>query len=910
MVLTLFALPLLLMSAIYLRIFIIISRHQKDRRVNHERSILTRGVIDTVGSIGTAAVVNLPELIAKTDAVRCAACAAQALRDDDDPTVSILSETSEEATARRPNQTDDGLTLDQVGAEAPDGSSAAGNPIKWNIIDRDSVTGTDYDHLKRSVSNWSQSSSVSPSSIALDQQQGSAMANLAASLRKTNDKDQSESLCLTYLSDAIETYGQQSSSSIGDGRNFDGDNPTSQQCSSRDWQASYNHSCDQYNGKTQATMEKNKIMVQDNSSRVKLHSTLELKSRARNEPPIGDNADKLITDHDISNDTGIHKRKDNVAQEDEETNLDLRKPAPQESGGPVTKTVSLAGSYTDARGGLVSSASLKARRSGSSRSNKKDSKAPLEGQLSLGAAGSGFNGGGGGSKREPQLLTLPDQSRRLAGKQQARCRFHKAEKHFSFDQQPQQKGQQQQQQQSQQQSSSGRLGLQQSSLVATAQSSPIRDCTCGNKLRQFNAKLSRSNTIGDHANNVLLNYKFNTRTMVTTSDSQRSSISSAFKPSSIRSKLRRSPTSGSLGANIQADYRSSNNHARQLNNSTTTNVTANSSIYEPQRRHIHASATPQTNTKALITTLLILGTYFISYVPAIIYQVLTCVDYCPYPLYTLSFSRRVLLGAMTTLLLIAKSIIDPFIYSYRMSEIQMAINRYLSKRKSKSSMAASMQASQRLTAASCFNNNNNNNPQNNPNQNDLNKPTSSPKILNGANSDRTRPLIQSSTVLKLSSQPKSSQTAPLKNSEPKASDQVTASGIRPTSAVYSKIELSTNRDVINPTNDPLNTQQTRDENIESEMLALDGGRGKEAPGGLDNEANTSKGLTGAQSSLSSTDRFRLTVNDNSDIVDEQTSLISSVAACNGRPKIFIKNDSYSPQANQPLKSKGLICDDI
>lgn len=151
-----------------------------------------------------------------------------------------------------------------------------------------------------------------------------------------------------------------------------------------------------------------------------------------------------------------------------------------------------------------------------------------------------------------------------------------------------------------------------------------------------------------------------------------------------------------------------------------TNMTATSSFYEPQRRHIHSAAVPQTNTKALITTLLILGTYFISYVPAIIYQVLTCIDHCPYPLYELSYSRRVLLGAMTTLLLVAKSVIDPFIYSYRMSEIQVAIGRYLSKRKSKSSFATSRQASQR------YNNNNNNN---NTNVNiQINKAYSSNKI--------------------------------------------------------------------------------------------------------------------------------------------------------------------------------------
>lgn len=194
---------------------------------------------------------------------------------------------------------------------------------------------------------------------------------------------------------------------------------------------------------------------------------------------------------------------------------------------------------------------------------------------------------------------------------------------------------------------------------------------------------------------------------------------------------------------------------------------ASSQQHEPTRRHVHASAVPQTNTKALITTLLILGTYFVSYAPAILYQVLTCIDHCPYPLYDISYGRRVLFGAMTTLLLIAKSIVDPLIYSYRMNEIQMAISRYLSKRRSKtSSHAASMRTSQRFTfganganttyqnhstvshyhhhlqqpsPSSHYNHNNSHNQpihQSNNNQNNLSEANSSFKILSSANVGR------------------------------------------------------------------------------------------------------------------------------------------------------------------------------
>lgn len=272
--------------------------------------------------------------------------------------------------------------------------------------------------------------------------------------------------------------------------------------------------------------------------------------------------------------------------------------------------------------------------------------------------------------------------------------------------------------------------------------------------------------------------------MVTVSiASQRSSSSSsAVAPSSsLRSHLRRSPTSQSHS--INTDYRSnqtinvttpmySNNqspHHQQnhqhyhrhhnqncnidssLNNNNNNNSTKfpfvsqnfnSSSTYEPQRRHIHASAVPQTNTKALVTTLLILGTYFISYIPAIVFQVLTCVDYCPYPLYDISFSRRIVLASATTLLLIAKSIIDPFIYSYRMSEIQVAVTRYISKRRSKTS---SMHVTnQRLTMS--LHHNNSNNPNNmiqTTNQNDTSCGTSSFRILNNNNNNNKAAAMRS-----------------------------------------------------------------------------------------------------------------------------------------------------------------------
>lgn len=257
------------------------------------------------------------------------------------------------------------------------------------------------------------------------------------------------------------------------------------------------------------------------------------------------------------------------------------------------------------------------------------------------------------------------------------------------------------------------------------------ECTCDNKSRKFRGKLTRANTIGTNASRLLSdqerkanndvgtgkalitltkaggqssvsslvdtdtnsnsNSNSNNNNNINNNNSQLTSSISLFK-----TRLKRTPTSVS---GLTGDLRSGaiGRGGMKTSSVALSHMTASSSTYEPQRRHVHAGAVPQTKKKACITTLLILGTYFISYVPAIIYQVLTCIDDCPYPLYDISFSRRVLFGAMTTLLLIAKSIIDPFIYSYRMSEIQVAISRYMSKRRSKSSfIATSMHASQRF----------------------------------------------------------------------------------------------------------------------------------------------------------------------------------------------------------------------
>ncbi|KAL3175116.1 hypothetical protein MRX96_040510 [Rhipicephalus microplus] len=75
--------------------------------------------------------------------------------------------------------------------------------------------------------------------------------------------------------------------------------------------------------------------------------------------------------------------------------------------------------------------------------------------------------------------------------------------------------------------------------------------------------------------------------------------------------------------------------------------------------------------KAVYTTLLILGTYLIGWMPAVLFYVLTCLD-CPLPITSLSFDLRLTFGILTNTLVLIKSFVDPVIYVVRMREIQEA----------------------------------------------------------------------------------------------------------------------------------------------------------------------------------------------------------------------------------------------
>ncbi|GIY94172.1 g_PROTEIN_RECEP_F1_2 domain-containing protein [Caerostris extrusa] len=83
-------------------------------------------------------------------------------------------------------------------------------------------------------------------------------------------------------------------------------------------------------------------------------------------------------------------------------------------------------------------------------------------------------------------------------------------------------------------------------------------------------------------------------------------------------------------------------------------------------RQLHKSV------KAVITTLLILGTYVVGWMPAVIFFVLTCLD-CPIPLTQIQLWVRVNVAIFINCMIVVKSFLDPIIYVARMPEIKNAL---------------------------------------------------------------------------------------------------------------------------------------------------------------------------------------------------------------------------------------------
>ncbi|XP_022702752.1 alpha-1D adrenergic receptor-like [Varroa jacobsoni] len=81
------------------------------------------------------------------------------------------------------------------------------------------------------------------------------------------------------------------------------------------------------------------------------------------------------------------------------------------------------------------------------------------------------------------------------------------------------------------------------------------------------------------------------------------------------------------------------------------------------------------NVKAVYTTLLIIGTYLIGWMPAVFFYVFTCTDSCPFPITEISYRTRISVGILVNALIVLKSLVDPFIYAARMPEVSEALYR-------------------------------------------------------------------------------------------------------------------------------------------------------------------------------------------------------------------------------------------
>lgn len=100
-----------------------------------------------------------------------------------------------------------------------------------------------------------------------------------------------------------------------------------------------------------------------------------------------------------------------------------------------------------------------------------------------------------------------------------------------------------------------------------------------------------------------------------------------------------------------------------------------------RRNHNHSNTRSfvlrrsQSHSKALFTTLIILGTYLFCWMPAVVFLALTCQDGCPFPVLSISPMVKVMISVICNALVILKAVVDPFIYTLRMKEVKMAIRR-------------------------------------------------------------------------------------------------------------------------------------------------------------------------------------------------------------------------------------------
>ncbi|CAG7838616.1 unnamed protein product [Allacma fusca] len=92
------------------------------------------------------------------------------------------------------------------------------------------------------------------------------------------------------------------------------------------------------------------------------------------------------------------------------------------------------------------------------------------------------------------------------------------------------------------------------------------------------------------------------------------------------------------------------------------------------RLRYQSSQQLQRNVKAVITTVLILGTYIIGWMPAILWYILVCKT-CTFRLDQIEKEVAVPVNFVINTLIILKALVNPIIYAARMSDIKTALNK-------------------------------------------------------------------------------------------------------------------------------------------------------------------------------------------------------------------------------------------
>ncbi|CAG7818761.1 unnamed protein product [Allacma fusca] len=80
------------------------------------------------------------------------------------------------------------------------------------------------------------------------------------------------------------------------------------------------------------------------------------------------------------------------------------------------------------------------------------------------------------------------------------------------------------------------------------------------------------------------------------------------------------------------------------------------------------------NVKAVITTCLILGTYIVGWMPAILWYILVCED-CVFDITNIPYNVKIPVNIVINILVILKAVVDPIIYALRMTDIQVALKK-------------------------------------------------------------------------------------------------------------------------------------------------------------------------------------------------------------------------------------------